>query len=212
MQYLLYVCCFTLVLSLGLAAPVEAKDGKGQGGGPTLASQQGGQQETLSKEEQKLLKEHEKEQVSVLKRQEKLVKQQEKEQQKHLKEQEKLLKEQRQLDHKLAQAQYLRQLAQRTGNQQLLAEADRMEAQAREHYAQQLLKLADDGMIDPTANPGGMTPTLPGGMTPTVPGRVTYPVYPGAATYPVYPNGFQPPPSRTPAADVLGRIERLFRP
>ena len=204
MRYLFYLCCFTLVLSLGMAAPAEAKDGKGHGGVPKLAGQQGGQQETLSKEEQKLLKEHEKEQVSVLKRQEKLVKQQEKEQQKLLKEQEKLLQEQRQLDHELAQAQSLRQIAQRNGNQYLLAEAARMEAQAKEHYAQQLLKRADNGMIDPSVNPGGLTPT--------VPGSVTYPVYPGAATYPVYPNGLQPAPGRTPAAGIIGRIERLFLP
>src|SRR6267142_2839477 len=125
MRYLLYVFCFTLVLSLGMAAPAEAKDGKGHGGGPKLAGQQGGQQETLSKEEQKLLKE----------------------QQKLLKEQGKLLQEQRQLDHELAQAQSLRQIAQRNGNQYLLAEAARMEAQAKEHYAQQLLKRADNGMI-----------------------------------------------------------------
>src|SRR6267142_442199 len=111
MRYLLYLCCFTLVLSLGMAAPAEAKDGKGHGGVPKLAGQQGGQQKTLSKEEQKLLK------------------------------------EQRQLDHELAQAQSLRQIAQRNGNQYLLAEAARMEAQAKEHYAQQLLKRADNGMI-----------------------------------------------------------------
>ncbi len=56
---------------------------------------------------------------------------------------------QRQRDKKISQAEHLRQIAERNGNTNLAANADRMEAQAREQYAQKVSHLEKFGVTDP---------------------------------------------------------------
>jgi hypothetical protein len=71
-----------------------------------------------------------------------------------------LLDEQRQRDKRLAQAQNLREIAQRNGNLNLLATSARMEADAIEHYARRVAQLERFGVTDPALNPAGaMVPT-----------------------------------------------------
>jgi hypothetical protein len=72
--------------------------------------------------------------------------------------------EQRNRDKRLAQAQHLREIGERNGNQSLLDNADRMEAFAHDHYARRVSQLEKFGVTDPTLNHGsGVTdPLLPG--------------------------------------------------
>ena len=56
---------------------------------------------------------------------------------------------QRQRDKKISQAEHLRQIAERNGNANLAANADRMEAQAHEKYAQKVSHLEKFGVTDP---------------------------------------------------------------
>lgn len=56
---------------------------------------------------------------------------------------------QRQRDKKISQAEHLRQIAERNGNANLAANADRMEAQAHEQYAQKVSHLEKFGVTDP---------------------------------------------------------------
>jgi hypothetical protein len=68
--------------------------------------------------------------------------------------------EQRNRDHRLAQALKLRALGEKNGDAELLANADRMEAQANQHYADRVNKLGRFGVIDPSLT----APTnVPGG-------------------------------------------------
>lgn len=60
---------------------------------------------------------------------------------------------QQQRDKKLAQADHLRQLAQQNGNANLAANADRMEAQALQQYADKVAQLEKFGVTDPLLNP-----------------------------------------------------------
>lgn len=62
---------------------------------------------------------------------------------------------QRQRDKKLAQAEHLRQIAERNGNANLLANADRMEAQAYEQYARKVSHLEKFGVTDPALDLDG---------------------------------------------------------
>lgn len=62
---------------------------------------------------------------------------------------------QRQRDKKLAQAEHLRQIAEQNGNANLAANADRMEAQAHQQYAQKVAHLEKFGVTDQPLNPGG---------------------------------------------------------
>lgn len=68
--------------------------------------------------------------------------------------------EQRNRDKRLAQAEHLRQIAERNGNENLMANADRMEAFAHDHYARRVSQLEKFGVTDPTLDPGGVTDTL----------------------------------------------------
>jgi hypothetical protein len=81
------------------------------------------------------------------------------------KKQKQLANFQRQRDKKLAQAEHLRQIAERNGNTNLAANADRMEAQAHEQYAKKVAHLEKFGVTDPELNPGGgvTDPLVPGG-------------------------------------------------
>ena len=56
---------------------------------------------------------------------------------------------QRQRDKKISQAEHLRQIAERNGNANLAANADRMEAQAHDEYAQKVSHLEKFGVTDP---------------------------------------------------------------
>lgn len=64
-----------------------------------------------------------------------------------------LLIEQRNRDHRLAQAAKLRALAEKNGDAELLANADRMEAAAQEHYQARVEHLGRFGVTDPSLNP-----------------------------------------------------------
>lgn len=79
--------------------------------------------------------------------------------------QKQLLIEQRNRDKRLAQAQHLREIAERNGNANLAANADRMEAFAHEHYARRVAHWERFGVTDPALNPGGgvLDPRLPDG-------------------------------------------------
>jgi len=61
--------------------------------------------------------------------------------------------EQRNRDHRLAQAQKLRALAEKNGDAELLANADRMEAAATDHYQQRVEQLGRFGVTDLSLNP-----------------------------------------------------------
>jgi hypothetical protein len=61
--------------------------------------------------------------------------------------------EQRNRDQRLAQAQKLRALADKNGDTELAANADRMEAQAQQHYADRVNQLGRFGVSDPSLNP-----------------------------------------------------------
>ena len=60
---------------------------------------------------------------------------------------------QQQRDKKLAQAEHLRQIAERNGNANLAANADRMEAQALQQYADKATRLEKFGVTDPLLDP-----------------------------------------------------------
>ncbi len=68
--------------------------------------------------------------------------------------------EQRNRDKRLAQADHLRQIAERTGNENLAANADRMEAFAHDHYARRVAQLEKFGVSDPALDPGGVSNPL----------------------------------------------------
>jgi hypothetical protein len=76
---------------------------------------------------------------------------------------------QRQRDKKLAQAEHLRQIAEQNGNANLLANADRMEAQALDQYAQKVAHLEKFGVTDPALDGGGVTDPLVAGDQPLFP-------------------------------------------
>jgi hypothetical protein len=61
---------------------------------------------------------------------------------------------QRQRDKRLSQADHLREIAERNGNQNLAANADRMEAHAHELYQQRVDHLSKFGVTDPALDPG----------------------------------------------------------
>ncbi|HZN35499.1 MAG TPA: hypothetical protein VFB80_16840 [Pirellulaceae bacterium] len=79
--------------------------------------------------------------------------------------------EQRNRDKRLAQAEHLRQIAERNGNEQLAANADRMEAFAHDHYARRVAQLEKFGVTDPALDPGGVIDPLndPAGEFPELP-------------------------------------------
>lgn len=60
---------------------------------------------------------------------------------------------QQQRDKKIAQAEHLRQIAERNGDANLAANADRMEAQALQQYADKVGHLEKFGVTDPLLNP-----------------------------------------------------------
>ncbi len=77
--------------------------------------------------------------------------------------QKQLLIEQRNRDQRLAQAEHLRQIAERNGDPELAANADRLAAFAQQHYQDRVAQLARFGVSEPTsANPPTVVlPELP---------------------------------------------------
>jgi hypothetical protein len=73
----------------------------------------------------------------------------------HNKKEKQLANFQRQRDKKLSQAEHLRQIAERNGNANLAANADRMEAQAYEQYARKVSNLEKFGVTDPALDLDG---------------------------------------------------------
>jgi hypothetical protein len=72
---------------------------------------------------------------------------------------------QRQRDKKISQADHLRQIAEKNGNANLAANADRMEAQALQQYAQKVSHLEKFGVTDPAIGLDGaglVEPNFPG--------------------------------------------------
>jgi hypothetical protein len=83
----------------------------------------------------------------------------------HNKKEKQLANFQRQRDKKLAQAEHLRQIAERNGNANLLANADRMEDQAYQEYARKVMHLERFGVTDPLLDLDGdgfADPWVPG--------------------------------------------------
>lgn len=75
---------------------------------------------------------------------------------------------QRQRDKKISQAEHLRQIAEQNGNANLAANADRMEAQALEQYAQKVSHLEKFGVTDPELglDGGGLADLIVPGVDP----------------------------------------------
>jgi hypothetical protein len=86
-----------------------------------------------------------------------------------------LLIEQRNRDHRLSQAQHLREIASRNGNAELAANADRMAAAAEQHYQDRVAQLARFGVTDPTLQPPAVPVPTPVDPAAVVPGSETTP-------------------------------------
>jgi hypothetical protein len=172
MRLIVSILCVAFLMSLCVAEPAAAKGGKGHGGrGRRWTTQRhehhhGGHQHqwtekspTPAKEngvKENVAKEH--------KRQETLGKHQSQPlpedvgdgtTEPYNKKQQQLLIEQRNRDKRIAQAQHLREIAERNGNANLAANADRMEAFAHDHYARRVQHLEKFGVTDPLLNPDG---------------------------------------------------------
>ena len=85
------------------------------------------------------------------------------------KKQKQLAIEQRNRDKRLAQADHLREIAERNGNEQLAANADRMEAFAHDHYARRVVHLEKFGVTDPALDPGGVIDPINDPVLPLLP-------------------------------------------
>ena len=96
-----------------------------------------------------------------------------------------LLIEQRNRDHRLAQAQKLRALAEKNGDAELAANADRMEAAALEHYQQRVEHLGRFGVEDLSLNsPQGEVVVEPAPITPELDITVEAPPVESASSTP----------------------------
>jgi hypothetical protein len=175
---------FVLLLMLCLASPVEAKGGKGGGGGRGKSSLggggRGGQRVASRPTHQKTHDKHvsaktDKKHVADSPKPKKNKRTADHaddpdspdggddsgEPMTYNKKDKQLANFQRQRDKKLAQAEHLREIAERNGNVNLLANADRMEAQAHSQYAKKVAHLEKFGVTDPDLDPDG-DPLNPG--------------------------------------------------
>ena len=196
MRFLTVFTVFVLLLVLCLTGPVEAKGGKG-GGGHGKSSlggggKRGGQRVASRPSHQKTHDKHvggktDKKHVadSPKSKKDKKIAQNSEEPESpdspdsgddsgepttYNKKEKQLANFQRQRDKKIAQAEHLREIAERNGNENLLANADRMEAQALSQYEQKVARLEKFGVTDPALDPdGGVLDPLPDG-DPLVPG------------------------------------------
>jgi hypothetical protein len=195
MRYLLFFCCLMFVMSLVGAAPADARGGKGGGGGgqgrgfgggggkggggrPKGSGQQaakGGGQQLHRSQKQSGGNHVADNQHDLAKNRDRADKDKSADDggndldeptDAYNKKQKQLLIEQRNRDKRIAQAQHLRAIAERNGNPNLLANADRMEAAAHEHYARRVAQLEKFGVTDPLLDLGGDTSgVLPDGTT-----------------------------------------------
>ena len=186
MRSLIFVFCGVLIVSLFVVSPVEAKGGRGGGGGGNRGGGgRGGQQSGPKFSGQQQARGGGNKQVQQSgpattdknnnKHADKLAGKPEKKTQPTdagkttdgtepvNKKQKQLEIAQRQRDKRLAQADHLREIAERNGNENLAANADRMEAHAHELYQQRVDHLSKFGVTDPALDPG--TVTDPGGLT-----------------------------------------------
>jgi hypothetical protein len=198
MRFLIVFTSFVLLLMLCLTGPVEAKGGKGRGGGHGKATLggggKGGGQRVASRPAHQKTNDKIHDKHAGGKSDKKHVADGPKSKKdKHTadhadepdsldsgddsgepttynKKEKQLANFQRQRDKKIAQAEHLREIAERNGNANLLANADRMEAQANSQYAKKVAHLEKFGVTDPTLDPGGdVVDPLPDG-DPLVPG------------------------------------------
>lgn len=160
MRFLLLITCLVFVLSLFAASPLQAKGGRGGrarhgfGGGavcngPHCPNRSGGKYDSAqSSRKPTLVAGH----APVAEN----------------KKQKQLVIEQQHRDKRIAQAEHLRAIAERNGNENLAANADRKEAAAHDHYARRAEQLEKFGVTDPTHNPddGPSEPLLPGVVDP----------------------------------------------
>jgi len=166
------VAVLVFLLTLGLAGPVDAKGGKGGGGGGGRVSRAGGQKahgggQGGSKHQLAHSKtpttgkvasgKPAKEKIAKDKfAKEKTAKDAQGDVDEpagdttpYNKKEKQLANFQRQRDKKISQAEHLREIAERNGNANLAANADRMEAQAHEQYARKVSHLEKFGVTDP---------------------------------------------------------------
>jgi hypothetical protein len=180
MRSLISVVCVVLVVSLMFVSPLEAKGGRGgggngRGGGGGRGGQQGGpkfsgqqQARGAGSNKQSQPGGH----ATTDKHSDKLASKPDKQDKKptttdagkvtdgtatNNKKQKQLEIAQRQRDKRLEQADHLRDIAERNGNQNLANAADRMEAHAHELYQQRVDQLSKFGVTDPALNPGNAT-------------------------------------------------------
>jgi hypothetical protein len=193
MRFLTVITAFGLLLVLCLAGPVDAKGGKG-GGGHGKSSlggggKRGGQRVASRPTQQKNHDKHvsgkaDKKHVADSPKSKKNGQASGDAEEPDLpdsgddsgepttynKKEKQLANFQRQRDTKIAQAEHLREIAERNGNANLLANADRMEAQALSQYEKKVAHLEKFGVTDPALDPdGGVIDPLPDG-DPLVPG------------------------------------------
>ena len=177
------VAVFVFLLILGLVVPVHARGGKGGGGGGHVsrgggqkahAGGQGGAKKQQFAHNHQPAKEkvasgkvtHEKT-AKVKTAKDKSTKEKTADLQggdageAGNKKEKQLANFQRQRDKKISQAEHLRQIAEQNGNANLAANADRMEAQAHDQYAQKVSHLEKFGVTDPALDLDGAGPTDP---------------------------------------------------
>ncbi len=94
--------------------------------------------------------------------------------------------QQRILDHRLNQAEHLRGISERNGNEHLLETADRMEANATRNFERQQQRFAGDTTVPPSSTGEAPAPTL------------------------TTPNAEEPVPVTTPTAPTASRAGRGF--
>jgi len=172
------VAVVVFLLMLGLVGPVDAKGGKGGGGGGGHVSRGGGQKahgggQGGSKHQVAQSKKPATDKVASGKPAKEKVAKDKSAKEKtaknsqddaeepandtdgsgetkaYNKKEKQLANFQRQRDKKISQAEHLREIAERNGNANLAANADRMEAQAHEQYARKVSHLEKFGVTDP---------------------------------------------------------------
>jgi hypothetical protein len=185
MRFFVPILVFALVLTLSLASPLAAKPGgkgvgrghsgqHGGGQGKKWSGHKGGQAATDKKQ---LADSHKKPAQDKLDKPAKEDGEPADGGDEPLapnKKEHQLANFQRQRDKKLAQAEHLREIAERNGNANLLANADRMQAQALDEYARKVAHLEKFGVTDPLLNPGGELQGLP--ALPALPKIPSFPV------------------------------------
>jgi hypothetical protein len=186
MRFLFPVAVVVSLLVLGLVGPAHARGGKGGGGGGGHISRGGGQKSPSGGQggdwKRQVSQSHEPTKDNVARdkpAKERITKDKATKSAKaksgadspgddgdeaveaNNKKEKQLANFQKQRNKKIAQAEHLRQIAERNGNANLAANADRMETQAHEQYAQKVSHLEKFGVTDPELELNGDGPTSP---------------------------------------------------